>query len=157
MLGGNQGLFQMRSLKRTIQREQKQNFPVSVRSSWRLCPLGGTCWSCYSIEIFMSRKKRKVLLCDNQKGQYIGMLEWMYLAMINNSTVIELYDDMLLKSYKFYACQTVESSSPGESHPQALTEPNVNLSIYPAPLIQSISKIDLALFKGSSHLWLTKS
>jgi len=63
MLGGNQDLFQMRSLKSAIQREQKQNFLVSVRFSWRLCPLGGTCWSCYSIRIFMSRKKKKVLLC----------------------------------------------------------------------------------------------
>jgi len=40
MLGGNQDLFQMRSLKRAIQREQKQNFPVPVRFSWRWCPLG---------------------------------------------------------------------------------------------------------------------
>jgi len=40
MLGGNQDLFQMRSLKRAIQREQKQDFPVPVRFSWRWCPLG---------------------------------------------------------------------------------------------------------------------
>jgi len=40
MLGGNQDLFQMRSLKRAIQRDQKQDFPVSVRFSWRWCPLG---------------------------------------------------------------------------------------------------------------------
>ena len=30
-----------------------------------------------------------------------------------------------------------ESSSPGESHPQALTEPDVNLSAHPAPIVQS--------------------
>ena len=30
--------------------------------------------------------------------------------------------------------QTV--SSPGESHPQALSEPDVNLSAHPAPIIQ---------------------
>ena len=49
------------------------------------------------------------------------------------------------------------SSSPGEFHPQALTDPYMNLSIHTAPLIQSISTIDFALVKGSSHLWLTKS
>ena len=51
----------------------------------------------------------------------------------------------------------LESSSPGEFHPQALTDPYMNLSIHTAPLIQSISTIDFALVKGSSHLWLTKS
>ena len=30
-----------------------------------------------------------------------------------------------------------ESSSPGESHPQALTEPDVNLSAHPALIVQS--------------------
>ena len=32
-----------------------------------------------------------------------------------------------------------ESSSPGESHPQALSEPYVNLSAHTAHIIQSIS------------------
>ena len=31
-----------------------------------------------------------------------------------------------------------KSSSPGESHPQALTEPDVNLSIHPALIIQTV-------------------
>ncbi len=56
---------------------------------------------------------------------------------------------------RMLTAQNHESSSPGESHPQALTEPDVNLSIYPAPLIQSISTIDITLVKGSSHFWLT--
>ena len=30
-----------------------------------MVPIGRKCWFCYSIEIFMSRKKRKVILCDN--------------------------------------------------------------------------------------------
>ena len=30
-----------------------------------------------------------------------------------------------------------KSSSPGESHPQALTEPDVNLSAHPALIVQS--------------------
>ena len=30
-----------------------------------MMPISRACWFCYSIEIFMSRKKRKVLLCDN--------------------------------------------------------------------------------------------
>jgi hypothetical protein len=64
----------------------------------------------------MSRKKREVLLCNNLKGQYIGMPGLMYLvhhrgidvgeasepegfssrslAMLFNSTIIEIYDDM---------------------------------------------------------------
>ena len=29
-----------------------------------------------------------------------------------------------------------QSSSPGESHPQALTDPDVNLSVHPAPIVQ---------------------
>ena len=32
--------------------------------------------------------------------------------------------------------QNDEVSSPGESHPQALSEPDVNLSAHPAPIIQ---------------------
>jgi hypothetical protein len=31
----------------------------------------------------------------------------------------------------------LESSSPGELHPQALTEPDVNLSAHPALIVQS--------------------
>ena len=50
-----------------------------------------------------------------------------------------------------------QSGSPGEFHPQAPTDPYVNLSIHTAPLIQSISTIDFTLVKSSSHLWLTKS
>jgi hypothetical protein len=33
-----------------------------------------------------------------------------------------------------------EVSSPGESHPQALLEPDVNLSAHPAPIIQPQAK-----------------
>ena len=32
--------------------------------------------------------------------------------------------------------KTKESSSPGESHPQALTDPDVSLSAHPAPIVQ---------------------
>jgi len=32
--------------------------------------------------------------------------------------------------------QIEESSSPGESHPQTLTDPDVNLSIHPALIVQ---------------------
>ncbi len=32
--------------------------------------------------------------------------------------------------------KTQESSSPGESHPQALTDPDVSLSAHPAPIVQ---------------------
>jgi hypothetical protein len=46
---------------------------------------------------------------------------------------------------KMMLLEACESSSPGEFHPQALYEPNVNLLIYPALLIQSISKINFAL------------
>ena len=48
-------------------------------------------------------------------------------------------------SEHFQACRCLlatfeahhKSSSPGESHPQALTEPDVNLSAHPAPIVQS--------------------
>jgi len=33
-----------------------------------------------------------------------------------------------------------EVSSPGESHPQALSEPGVNLSVHRAPIIQPPAK-----------------
>jgi len=33
-----------------------------------------------------------------------------------------------------------KSSSPGESHPQALTEPDVNVSAHPAPMVQPLRK-----------------
>jgi len=35
------------------------------------------------------------------------------------------------------ADENTESSSPGELHPQALTEPDVNLSTHPALIVQS--------------------
>ena len=33
-------------------------------------------------------------------------------------------------------CKSLKSSRPGESHPQPLTDPDVNLSIHPAPIVQ---------------------
>ena len=35
-----------------------------------------------------------------------------------------------------FSDKTQESSSPGESHPQALTDPDVSLSAHPAPIVQ---------------------
>jgi len=37
VLDGSKNLFQKGSLKRAIQREQKRNFPIPVRFSWRWC------------------------------------------------------------------------------------------------------------------------
>ena len=34
------------------------------------------------------------------------------------------------------AIKSQQSSSPGESHPQALSEPDVSLSTHPAPIVQ---------------------
>jgi hypothetical protein len=60
-----------------------------------------------------------------------------------------------------------QSSRPGESHPQALTEPDVNVSAHPALTVQpppsaAIASEQIAplangfaLSKGSSHHWLT--
>ena len=42
-----------------------------------------------------------------------------------------------------------KSSSPGEFHPQALTEPDVNLSIHPALIIQTV--IQTVLLDSSAH------
>ena len=40
-----------------------------------------------------------------------------------------------------------EVSSPGESHPQALSEPDLNLSAHPAPIIQSMVVFSSAIGK----------
>ena len=37
----------------------------------------------------------------------------------------------------FCSAQDQESSSPKESHPQALTEPDLNVSAHPALIVQS--------------------
>ena len=47
-----------------------------------------------------------------------------------------------------------ESSSPGEFHPEALTEPDVNLSAHPALIVQSQN--DFASDMNSSHRWLVQ-
>ncbi|WP_321416094.1 hypothetical protein [uncultured Desulfobacter sp.] len=44
-------------------------------------------------------------------------------------------------------------SSPGESHPQALSKPDVNLSIHTAPIVQP-QNMALLDPKNSSHCWL---
>ena len=44
----------------------------------------------------------------------------------------------------------VASSSPGELHPQALTEPDVNLSAHPAPIVQSQDEFRFATGRTSS-------
>ena len=43
-----------------------------------------------------------------------------------------------------------ESSSPGELHPQALTDPDVSVSTHPAPTVQPVN--GFALPKGSSRM-----
>ena len=52
----------------------------------------------------------------------------------------------------------VESSSPGEFHPQALMEPDVTVSRHPARITPTagFKANGLALPLGSSHRWLTK-
>ena len=50
-----------------------------------------------------------------------------------------------------------ESSSPGDSHPQALTEPDLSLSIHTAPMIQPLGgcpSYGFAWVMNSSHYWL---
>jgi hypothetical protein len=59
MLGGNQDLFQMRFLKRAIQREQKQNFSVPVRFSWRWCPQNETIEVLLIYRDFYVKKKQR--------------------------------------------------------------------------------------------------
>jgi hypothetical protein len=50
------------------------------------------------------------------------------------------------------ATMDYESSSPGESHPQALTEPDVNLSTHPALIVQSRGEFRFAIARISSVL-----
>ena len=45
-----------------------------------------------------------------------------------------------------------ESSSAGESHPHALTDPDVNLSAHPAPLIQPPAALPVASARINSAL-----
>ena len=47
-----------------------------------------------------------------------------------------------------------KSSRAGEFHPHPLWEPDVNLSIHPALIVQPLFN-SFALLIGSSHLWLT--
>jgi len=69
------------------------------------------------------------------------------------------YNQLGLDSIVFYKRSILgtrtKTGSPGEFHPQAPTDPYVNLSIHTALLTQSISTIDFALVKDSSHCWLT--
>ena len=50
------------------------------------------------------------------------------------------------------SAQDHESSSPGESHPRALTEPDVNLSTHPALIVQSQVEFRFAKARTSSAL-----
>ena len=52
-----------------------------------------------------------------------------------------LHDRQCLLCFQAGATHDHESSSPGESHPQALTEPDVNLSAHPAPIVQLIHQV----------------
>jgi len=66
MLESNQDIFQLRPLKREIQRVQKQNFPVPVRFSLRRCSKD----EIINIPLiyrnfYVKKKEREVLLCDN--------------------------------------------------------------------------------------------
>jgi hypothetical protein len=49
------------------------------------------------------------------------------------------YHDFFWKSMVFEGLRFQESSSPGESRPQALPETDVNLSAHPAPIDQPMS------------------
>jgi hypothetical protein len=44
----------------------------------------------------------------------------------------------------------IESSGPGELHPQALTDPDVSVSTHPAPTVQPVN--GFALPEGSSRM-----
>ena len=54
---------------------------------------------------------------------------------------------LFLKAHGFVSMLKTdqESSSPGESHPQALTEPDVNLSAHPALIVQSQVEVQSAI------------
>ena len=61
-------------------------------------------------------------------------LEKEHFAQMNPGQVSELKIDGPAPVY--HRTSTVESSSAGESHPHALPEPDVNLSIHPALIVQ---------------------
>ncbi len=59
-----------------------------------------------------------------------------------------VYDRIIKNDDTAYA----EVSSPGESHPQALSEPDVNLSAHPAPIIQPQDESPFANVRTTSVL-----
>jgi len=54
---------------------------------------------------------------------------------------LNLPGDPILELIPLVSGQNDKSSSPGESHPQALTEPDVNVSAHPAPMVQQMRKV----------------
>ena len=60
-----------------------------------------------------------------------------------------LYDRKGVSGFFCCAAEYDESSSPGESHPQALTEPDVNLSAHPALIVQSQVEFQFAKARTS--------
>jgi len=79
MLGGSQDLFQMRSLKRAIQREQKRNFPIPIRFNWRWCPLG----------VHVDSVILKRFLCQEKREKY-------YFVIIKRANILGYRGECIL-------------------------------------------------------------
>jgi len=73
-----------------------------------------------------------------------------YVSKVPDANVLEVLREQIGQMSEMFGSMTDEdasfryaegkwSSSPGELHPQALTEPDVNLSIHPALIVQSQS------------------
>ena len=60
-------------------------------------------------------------------------------AILNNSIIIEIYNDKFWISYDFQNFQSTKSRRPREPPPQSLTKPDVNFSAHPAPIDQPLA------------------
>jgi hypothetical protein len=79
----------------------------------------------------------------------------MKLETVFGQPFLQRYPYLLCVFPMFEANQEV--SSPGESHPQALSEPDVNLSAHPAPIIQSTAESPFSSEQTARNLALRGS
>src|SRR5271157_4733511 len=100
------------------------------------------------LAVFILRSARTKGISQEIKLRFIGKLASSFLIFaVHNAGFIRVkrqsaFPKPLVQSpnqpFRFLPCPAVDHtvSSPGESHPQALIEPDVNLSAHPAPVIQ---------------------
>jgi hypothetical protein len=66
-------------------------------------------------------------------------------------------ENIRLEDWRGKGCIFVELSSPGEFHPQALTDPDVTVSCHPAPIIQLLFIAILPCFLAPPNTGVNKA